>query len=40
LPLNHPLAAGASLCNEELTGELLVLAEGRCLANQALWALE
>ncbi|MDE3188182.1 MAG: LysR family transcriptional regulator [Acidobacteriota bacterium] len=38
LPLNHRLAAGASLSEEALTDELLVLAEGHCLANQALAA--
>ena len=38
LPLNHRLAAGASLPEEALADELLVLAEGHCLANQALAA--
>ena len=38
LPMNHPLAAGASLSEKALADELLVLAEGHCLANQALAA--
>lgn len=38
LPLNHRLAAASTVREESLTDELLVLAEGHCLANQALAA--
>ncbi len=38
LPVHHRLLAGATVCEEALTDELLVLAEGHCLANQALAA--
>jgi len=38
LPRNHRLAAEESVDEEALAGELLVLAEGHCLANQALSA--
>ena len=38
LPLNHRLAKSKSVHEDALTGELLVLAEGHCLANQALAA--
>jgi LysR family hydrogen peroxide-inducible transcriptional activator len=38
LPLDHPLAGGDAVSEESLTGELLVLADGHCLANHALAA--
>jgi LysR family hydrogen peroxide-inducible transcriptional activator len=38
LPTNHRLARTGSLTERELADELLVLAEGHCLANQALSA--
>ncbi len=38
LPLAHRLAAAEAVSEESLTEELLVLAEGHCLANQALAA--
>lgn len=38
LPLHHRLAAASTVSEESLTDELLVLAEGHCLANQALAA--
>ena len=38
LPLNHRLAAGQTVYEDALHEELLVLAEGHCLANQALAA--
>jgi LysR family hydrogen peroxide-inducible transcriptional activator len=38
LSLDHPLAASRSVAEEELADELLVLADGHCLANQALTA--
>jgi LysR family hydrogen peroxide-inducible transcriptional activator len=38
LPPNHRLAAGRSVNEDDLHDELLVLAEGHCLANQALAA--
>lgn len=38
LPVHHHLLAGASVNEEALKDELLVLAEGHCLANQALAA--
>lgn len=38
LPLAHRLAAAEAVSEEALTEELLVLAEGHCLANQALAA--
>jgi LysR family hydrogen peroxide-inducible transcriptional activator len=38
LPLDHPLAGGGAVSEESLTGELLVLADGHCLANHALAA--
>ena len=38
LPLNHPLAAARTVKEDALHEELLVLAEGHCLANQALSA--
>ena len=38
LPLNHRLAAAEAVSEEDLAEELLVLAEGHCLANQALAA--
>jgi LysR family hydrogen peroxide-inducible transcriptional activator len=36
LPLDHPLAAVDSVSEEMLSEELLVLADGHCLSNQAL----
>lgn len=38
LPLNHRRARAKGIAEEELTEELLVLADGHCLANQALAA--
>ncbi len=38
LPMNHPLAAAKTVQEDALNEELLVLAEGHCLANQALAA--
>lgn len=38
LPLNHRLAAAKKVTEESLANELLVLAEGHCLANQVLAA--
>jgi len=38
LPLNHRLAKAKTVKEDALTDELLVLAEGHCLANQALAA--
>lgn len=38
LPLHHRLAANEAVTEESLAGELMVLAEGHCLANQALAA--
>jgi LysR family hydrogen peroxide-inducible transcriptional activator len=38
LPLDHRFAGAKSVHEKALTGELLVLAEGHCLANQALAA--
>lgn len=38
LPQNHRLTGQHSVSEEALTGELLVLADGHCLANQALEA--
>jgi LysR family hydrogen peroxide-inducible transcriptional activator len=38
LPLDHPLAAHASIAEEALAEEMLVLADGHCLANHALAA--
>ena len=38
LPLDHPLAAEKSVTEEALAGELLVLADGHCLAGQILTA--
>lgn len=38
LPLDHPLAASSAIAEEDLADQLLVLAEGHCLANQALAA--
>jgi len=38
LPLEHPLTRGESVAEELLNEELLVLADGHCLANQALAA--
>jgi LysR family hydrogen peroxide-inducible transcriptional activator len=38
LPLDHPLAAQESVTEEALAGELLVLADGHCLAGQTLAA--
>lgn len=38
LPLDHPLATAASVAEEDLSAELMVLADGHCLANQALAA--
>jgi LysR family transcriptional regulator, hydrogen peroxide-inducible genes activator len=38
LPLHHPLAAARKVNEEALSTELLVLADGHCLANQALAA--
>ena len=38
LPLDHPLAASKSIHEEDLADSLLVLADGHCLANQALAA--
>jgi LysR family transcriptional regulator, hydrogen peroxide-inducible genes activator len=38
LPPHHPLARQKSVTEESLAGELLVLAEGHCLANHALAA--
>jgi LysR family hydrogen peroxide-inducible transcriptional activator len=38
LPLDHPLAAEKSVTEEALAGELLVLADGHCLAGQTLTA--
>jgi LysR family transcriptional regulator, hydrogen peroxide-inducible genes activator len=38
LPLKHELCAARAVDEEALKGELLVLAEGHCLANQALTA--
>jgi LysR family hydrogen peroxide-inducible transcriptional activator len=38
LPLDHPLAALRKVNEESLAEEMLVLAEGHCLANQALSA--
>jgi LysR family hydrogen peroxide-inducible transcriptional activator len=38
LPLDHPLAAAKSVTEEALAGELLVLADGHCLAGQTLAA--
>jgi len=36
LPPDHPLAAATAVSEKDLAGELLVLAEGHCLANHAL----
>jgi LysR family hydrogen peroxide-inducible transcriptional activator len=38
LPKHHPLAKSADVDEDDLADELLVLAEGHCLANQALAA--
>jgi LysR family hydrogen peroxide-inducible transcriptional activator len=38
LPANHPMAAAKRVNEETLRGELLVLADGHCLATQALAA--
>jgi LysR family hydrogen peroxide-inducible transcriptional activator len=38
LPLDHRLALGATVSEEALSDELLVLSDGHCLANQALAA--
>lgn len=38
LPPRHPLARAKSVAEESLTADLMVLAEGHCLANQALAA--
>ena len=38
LPLDHPLTAGDVVSEESLSDELLVLADGHCLANHALAA--
>jgi LysR family hydrogen peroxide-inducible transcriptional activator len=38
LPLDHPLARESSVSEESLAEEMLVLADGHCLANQALAA--
>jgi LysR family hydrogen peroxide-inducible transcriptional activator len=38
LPLNHRLAAAQSVAEEDLAEELLVLADGHCLASHALAA--
>jgi LysR family hydrogen peroxide-inducible transcriptional activator len=38
LPLHHPLRKAAAVSEESLAGELLVLADGHCLANQAMAA--
>jgi LysR family hydrogen peroxide-inducible transcriptional activator len=38
LPLNHRLCGAASVSEESLSGELLVLADGHCLATQAMAA--
>ena len=38
LPLDHPLAAALTVSEESLAEEMLVLADGHCLANQALAA--
>ncbi len=38
LPLDHPLAAAAAVSEESLAEEMLVLADGHCLANHALAA--
>ena len=38
LPLDHPLASSNTIAEEDLADQLLVLAEGHCLANQALAA--
>jgi LysR family hydrogen peroxide-inducible transcriptional activator len=38
LPLDHPLAREASVSENSLAGELLVLADGHCLSNHALAA--
>jgi LysR family hydrogen peroxide-inducible transcriptional activator len=38
LPLHHRLCSVASVSEESLAGELLVLADGHCLANQAMAA--
>jgi LysR family hydrogen peroxide-inducible transcriptional activator len=38
LPLNHPMAKAKKVTEESLTTELLVLADGHCLANQVLEA--
>jgi len=38
LPPHHPLAAADAVSEESLAGELLVLADGHCLASQALTA--
>jgi LysR family hydrogen peroxide-inducible transcriptional activator len=38
LPLHHRFAGAKSVNEEELAGELLVLADGHCLANQAMAA--
>jgi LysR family hydrogen peroxide-inducible transcriptional activator len=38
LPLTHKLACNKTVSEESLTRELLVLADGHCLANQALAA--
>jgi LysR family hydrogen peroxide-inducible transcriptional activator len=38
LPLDHPLASGLEVAEDALSEEMLVLAEGHCLATQALAA--
>lgn len=38
LPLDHPLCHAAKVSEDALAGELLVLADGHCLANQAMAA--
>ncbi|MGA7339550.1 MAG: LysR substrate-binding domain-containing protein [Terracidiphilus sp.] len=38
LPLHHRFAGAAAVSEESLAGELLVLADGHCLANQAMAA--